>query len=225
MSTDPVHQVKDELIAVTKPRLRGWLHTGILPVSLVAGIILVVLAPAAARWSASVFVVASILLFATSATYHRGRWSPRALSVWKRLDHANIYLIIAGSYTPFGILALDEPVSTVILSIVWGGAIAGVAFRLLWLDAPRWLYTGLYILVGWVAIFVAPQLIDATGIAVAILVFIGGVLYTLGGAVYAARWPDPAPQWFGFHEVFHAFTVAAWIVHYMAVSLVVYRSG
>lgn len=225
MSTGPVQQVKDELIAVAKPRLRGWLHTGILPVSLVAGIVLIVLAPAAARWPASVFAVASVLLFATSAAYHRGRWSPRALSVLKRLDHANIYLIIAGSYTPFAVLALDEPVSTVILSVVWGGAAAGVAFRLWWLDAPRWLYTGLYVLVGWVAIFVAPQLIDGAGIGAAILVFIGGVLYTLGGAVYAARWPDPAPRWFGFHEVFHAFTVAAWIVHYVAVSLVVYGSG
>lgn len=225
MSTGPVQQVKDELIAVAKPRLRGWLHTGILPVSLVAGIVLIVLAPAAARWPASVFAVASVLLFATSAVYHRGRWSPWALSVLKRLDHANIYLIIAGSYTPFTVLALDEPASTVILSVVWGGAAAGVAFRLCWLDAPRWLYTGLYVLVGWVAIFVAPQFIDATGIGAAILVFIGGVLYTLGGAVYAARWPDPAPRWFGFHEVFHAFTVAAWIVHYVAVSLVVYGSG
>ena len=198
---------------------------GILPVSIVAGIFLIVLAPTDARPAASVFAVTSILLFATSAAYHRGRWSPRALSVWKRLDHANIYLIIAGSYTPFAVLALDEPASTTILSVVWGGAVAGVAFRLFWLDAPRWLYTGLYILVGWVAIFVGPQLIDATGIGTALLVLLGGVLYTLGGAVYAARWPNPAPLWFGFHEVFHAFTVAAWIVHYVAITLVVSGSG
>jgi hemolysin III len=219
-----VQQVKDELIEVAKPRLRGWLHAGVLPIALVAGIVLVGFAPPRARFSATIFVVASVLLFATSALYHRGNWSPRVLALWKRLDHAMIYLIIAGSYTPFAMLALKGTTASVILWIVWSGAIGGVLFRLFWIDAPRWLYTSLYILVGWVAVFVAPQLIEATGLATAILVGVGGLLYTLGAVVYALRRPDPSPLWFGFHEVFHALTVAAWIVHYIAVALVVNRT-
>jgi len=226
MSEGAIQQAADDLIEVVKPRLRGWLHVGIFPVALVAGIILVALAPgAAARRPATVFVAASILLFATSALYHRGRWSPRALSVWKRLDHANIYLVIAGSYTPFAVLALDRPASTIILSVVWAGAVGGILFRIFWIDAPRWLYTGLYLLTGWAAIFVIPQLVDAAGAGAVILVVVGGILYTLGGVVYATKWPDPAPKWFGFHEVFHAFTVLAWIAHYVAVSMVVYGSS
>jgi hemolysin III len=219
-----VQQVADEIVDVVKPRLRGWLHTGVLPVALIAGIVLIALAPPRARFPATVFVIASVLLFGTSAIYHRGNWSPRPFAVLKRLDHANIYLIIAGSYTPFAVLALKGTTSSVILWIVWGGAIGGVLFRLFWVDAPRWLYTSLYILVGWVAVFVAPQLIREAGLATAILVGVGGILYTLGAIVYATRKPDPSPVWFGFHEVFHSFTVAAWIVHFIAVALVVQRT-
>jgi hemolysin III len=138
------------------------------------------------------------------------------------LDHSNIYLIIAGSYTPFALLALDPPASTILLAVVWSGAIAGVLFRLFWLDAPRWLYTGLYISIGWAAIFVSPLLVGGAGVVASALVLIGGVLYTLGAVVYGLQRPDPWPAWFGFHEVFHAFTVAAWAVHYVAVSLVVF---
>jgi len=226
MSDSPVQQVTHELVELAKPRLRGWLHAGIAPVALIAGIVLVVLAPGSdARWSAAVFALTSLMLFGTSAAYHRGTWSPRALAVWKRLDHANIYLVIAGSYTPFAVLALEPPVSTIVLTVVWSGAVAGVAFRSLWFDAPRWLYTGLYIAIGWMAIFVMPQIVEGAGVPAAILVLIGGLLYTMGAVVYARRWPDPSPRWFGFHEVFHSFTVAAWICHYIAVSLVVYGSG
>jgi hemolysin III len=226
MSDSPVQQVTHELVELAKPRLRGWLHSGIAPVALVAGIVLVVAAPASgARWAAAVFAFTSFMLFGTSAAYHRGTWSPRALAMWKRLDHANIYLVIAGSYTPFAVLAFEPPVSTIVLTVVWSGAIAGVAFRFLWLDAPRWLYTSLYIAIGWMAIFVMPQLIEGAGVAAAVLVLIGGLFYTLGAVVYATRRPDPSPRWFGFHEVFHSFTVAAWICHYVAVSLVVYDSG
>lgn len=215
----------EEFIEAAKPRLRGWLHTGILPVALIAGIILIISAPDPARWPTTIFVAASVVLFGTSAAFHRGRWSPRALAGWRRLDHSNIFLIIAGSYTPFAVLALDGPTSTVILSVVWTGAIGGILFRVLWIDAPRWMYTGLYVLLGWVAIFVVPQLIDAAGLTTSVLVGVGGILYTLGAVVYAMRWPDPSQRWFGFHEVFHTPTVAAWTVHYVAVSLVVHRSG
>ena len=226
MSDSPVQQVTHELVELAKPRLRGWLHSGIAPVALVAGIFLVVLAPGfGARWSAAVFALTSIMLFGTSAAYHRGTWSPRALAAWKRLDHANIYLVIAGSYTPFAVLALEPPVSTIVLTVAWSGAVAGVAFRFLWFDAPRWLYTGLYLAIGWMAIFVMPQLVEGAGVPAALLVLIGGLFYTLGAVVYARRRPDPNPRWFGFHEVFHSFTIAAWICHYIAVSLVVYGSG
>ncbi|MGH2826868.1 MAG: PAQR family membrane homeostasis protein TrhA [Actinomycetota bacterium] len=226
MSDSPVQQVTHELVELAKPRLRGWLHSGIAPVALVAGILLVVLAPdSGARWSAGVFALTSSMLFVTSAAYHRGTWSPRALAAFKRLDHANIYLVIAGSYTPFAVLALEPPVSTIVLTVVWSGSVAGVAFRLLWFDAPRWLYTGLYLAVGWMAIFVMPQLVAGAGVPAALLVLVGGLLYTLGAVVYARRRPDPSPRWFGFHEVFHSFTIAAWICHYIAVSMVVYGSG
>ncbi|MPZ71108.1 MAG: hemolysin III family protein, partial [Actinobacteria bacterium] len=196
---DGALQGAKDVFEEVKPRLRGWLHAGIFPVVLVSGTVLIALAPgAAARRPATVFVVASVLLFATSALYHRGRWGPKALSVWKRLDHANIYLVIAGSYTPFAVLALDRPASTIILSVVWAGALGGILFRLFWLEAPRWLYTGLYLATGWAAIFVIPQLVDAAGAAAVTLVILGGILYTLGGVVYATKWPDPAPKWFGF---------------------------
>ncbi|MBA3290696.1 MAG: hemolysin III family protein [Actinobacteria bacterium] len=215
--------MKHDLVEEIKPRLRGWLHTGIVPIALVAGVVLVAAAPEGrARWSAVIFALTSLLLFTTSAVYHRGRWSKRSLAVLKRLDHLNIYLIIAGSYTPFALLALDPPASTILLAVVWSGAIAGVLFRLFWLDAPRWLYTGLYISIGWAAIFVSPLLVGGAGVVASALVLIGGVLYTLGAVVYGLQRPDPWPAWFGFHEVFHAFTVAAWAVHYVAVSFVVF---
>ena len=215
--------MRHDLVEEIKPRLRGWLHTGIVPIALVAGVVLVAAAPEGrARWSAVIFALTSLLLFTTSAVYHRGRWSKRRLAVLKRLDHSNIYLIIAGSYTPFALLALDPPASTILLAVVWSGAIAGVLFRLFWLDAPRWLYTGLYISIGWAAIFVSPLLVGGAGVVASALVLIGGVLYTLGAVVYGLQRPDPWPAWFGFHEVFHAFTVAAWAVHYVAVSLVVF---
>jgi hemolysin III len=226
MPDSPVQQVTHELVELAKPRLRGWLHSGIAPVAVVAGILLVVLAPGSgARWSAGVFALTSSMLFGTSAAYHRGTWSPRALAAWKRLDHANIYLVIAGSYTPFAVLSLEPPVSTIVLTVAWSGSVAGVAFRFLWFDAPRWLYTGLYLAIGWMAIFVMPQLVAGAGVPAASLVLIGGLFYTLGAVVYARRRPDPSPRWFGFHEVFHSFTIAAWICHYIAVSMVVYGSG
>jgi hemolysin III len=226
MPDSPVQQVTHELVELAKPRLRGWLHSGIAPVAVVAGILLVVLAPGSgARWSAGVFALTSSMLFGTSAAYHRGTWSPRALAAWKRLDHANIYLVIAGSYTPFAVLSLEPPVSTIVLTVVWSGSVAGVAFRFLWFDASRWLYTGLYLAIGWMAIFVMPQLVAGAGVPAASLVLIGGLFYTLGAVVYARRRPDPSPRWFGFHEVFHSFTIAAWICHYIAVSMVVYGSG
>ncbi|MER6947313.1 hemolysin III family protein [Nonomuraea sp. NPDC000554] len=206
-----------------KPRLRGWLHTGTLPVALVAGFALVALGPTLqARLASAIYAITSGLLFGISATYHRGTLGPRLAEALRRFDHANIYLIIAGTYTPFALLALDGAARVAVLSIIWGGALAGVLFRVFWMNAPRWLYTVLYLALGWTAIFVMPQLLEGAGVAAVVLVAVGGVFYSAGAVVYGLRRPDPSPGWFGFHEVFHAFTIAAYLVQYIAVSIVVY---
>ncbi|MEU3170178.1 hemolysin III family protein [Streptosporangium sp. NPDC006930] len=216
----------ETLTESVKPRLRGWLHAGTLPVALVAGFVLVALGPTPeARLAAVVYAITSGLLFGISATYHRGKLSPRLEEVLRRLDHANIYLIIAGTYTPFALLALEGVAGAVVLGVIWSGAIAGVLFRVLWTGAPRWLSTALYIGLGWTAVFVLPQLVEGAGMVAVALLFLGGVLYTAGGIVYGMRRPDPSPGWFGFHEVFHAFTVAAYLAQYVAVSLVVYAAA
>ena len=213
----------EELVAAVKPRLRGWLHAGTFPVSLVAGLVLIVLAPEGrARVGAVVFTVSAALLFGTSAVYHRGTWSARVHGVLKRLDHSNIFLIIAGSYTPFALTLLPADQARSLLLIVWLGAIGGVLFRVFWVGAPRWLYTPIYVALGWVAVFYFGPLLQHGGPAIVTLIAAGGLLYTLGALVYATKRPDPSPRWFGFHEIFHAFTVAAFITHYIAASLAVY---
>jgi hemolysin III len=206
----------------TKPRLRGWLHLGAFPIALLAGLALTATAPTLpGRLSTAVYVAASALLFGISALYHRTTLTDKATAVLKRLDHANIYLIIAGTYTPIAVLALHGTPRTALLAVIWTGAALGVLFRVLWHGAPRWLYTVLYIVLGWSAVFVIPQLADGAGAAATVLIFTGGVLYTIGGVVYALKRPNPSVRWFGFHEVFHAFTVAAYIAQFTAVALVV----
>ncbi|MEU7001187.1 hemolysin III family protein [Nonomuraea sp. NPDC046570] len=208
---------------LSKPRLRGWLHAGALPVALVAGFVLVALGPTLeARLASAIYAITSGLLFGISATYHRGTLGPRLAEVLRRFDHANIYLIIAGTYTPFALLALDGAARVAVLAVVWSGALAGVLFRVFWMNAPRWLYTVLYLALGWTAVFVLPQLLTGAGAAAVALVAVGGVLYSLGAVVYGLRRPDPFPRWFGFHEIFHACTVAAYLVQYIAISMVVY---
>ena len=211
------------LAQAVKPRLRGWLHLGAFPVVTIACIVLVVLAGTTqARIACAIFGVTAMLLFGTSAAYHRGVWLPRTERLLKRLDHSNIFLIIAGTYTPFTVLLLPEPTRDHLLWAVWGGALVGVAFRVFWVGAPRWLTTPAYIALGWAAVFYLPDFLEHGGVVVLSLVVTGGVLYTLGGIVYALKWPDPAPRWFGFHEIFHAFTVAAFIAHYVGISLIVH---
>jgi hemolysin III len=222
---DPTGPV-GEAIAAVKPRLRGWLHAGMFPLALIAGIVLSVLAPAgAARAGAIVFTVTAALLFGTSAVYHRGTWSARTHAILKRLDHANIFLIIAGSYTPFALSLLPSDQARSLLIIVWGGAIGGVLFRVFWVNAPRWLYTPIYVALGWVAVFYIGPLLHFGGPAIVALIAAGGLLYTLGALVYGTKRPNPSPRWFGFHEIFHACTVAAFLTHYVAASLAVYGAG
>lgn len=193
------------------------------PVSLAAGIVLVALAPSGeARISAAIFSLAAVLLFGTSALFHRGNWSPTMKNLLRRMDHANIFLIIAGSYTPFAMLGLPEDQGRLLMTIVWSGALLGVLFRVFWMGAPRWLYTTLYLVVGWIAVFFLPELVDGVGVAAVVLIIVGGVLYTIGALAYGLKWPNPWHGWFGFHEVFHAFTIAAFTVHYIAISMVVY---
>jgi hemolysin III len=212
-----------ELKEEVKPRLRGWLHAATVPLALAAGIVLVVLSPTlATRVGSAVFAGSALLLFAVSAFYNAGRWSPRTHAVLRRLDHSNIFLLIAGSYTPFVLLLLDGRQQTVLLVIVWTGALLGVAFRIFWNDAPRWVYTPIYLALGWVAIFYAGDLASG-GPAVTTLIAVGGGLYTLGGLVYGFKKPDPFPTWFGFHEVFHLLTIAAFVCHYVAASIATYR--
>ncbi|WP_347355040.1 hemolysin III family protein [Intrasporangium sp.] len=211
-----------DLVATVKPRLRGWLHLGMFPCALVGGLVLTFVAPpGAVRTAAVVFAVTATLLFGVSAVYHRGTWGPRMTGVLKRLDHSNIYLVIAGTYTPFAVTLLPWPRARTLLALVWGGALAGVVFRVVWVRAPRWLYTGLYLLLGWTAVAYVVPFWRVGGVVIGLLIALGGVLYTLGGVVYATRRPDPSPRWFGFHEVFHAFTLAAFTAHFVAIALAV----
>ncbi len=220
---DDVSQVAKEVAATIKPRLRGWLHLGMAPLALAASIVLIVLAPTTlGRISSLVFGFSAVMLFATSATYHRGHWAPATSRLLKRLDHANIFLIIAGSYTPLALMLLPPDSARTLLILVWSGAIAGILFRVFWVGAPRWLYTPVYVALGWVAVLYIVPFYQAGGAAVVTLVATGGLLYTLGAVVYGLKRPNPSPTWFGFHEIFHAFTIAAFTTHYIAVSLAVY---
>lgn len=205
-----------------KPRLRGWLHAGMTPVAVVCGVVLVALSPPQYRLAAAVYSITAIMLFGVSAVYHRFTWSPPVTRLLKRLDHSNIFLIIAGSYTPFAVALLPPDQARRLLILVWTGALAGVLFRVFWVGAPRWLYTPIYIALGWVAVFYLPAFWEAGGPAVVILLAVGGLCYSAGGIVYALKRPNPSPSWFGFHEVFHALTLAGFITQYVAVSLVLY---
>lgn len=216
----------EALVEQVKPHLRGWLHLGMVPLALAAGIVLVALSSTpAARLSAAVFALTGVLLFATSAVYHRGRWSPRTAAVLKRWDHANIFLIIAGTHTPFAVLLLEGGQRATLLWVIWSGALAGVIFRVFWVGAPRWLYTPVYVALGWVAVFYLPDFLRTGGPVIVGLIAAGGLLYTVGAVVYGTKRPDPSPRWFGFHEVFHAFTVLAFAAHAVAVSLTVFGSA
>lgn len=216
-SLRPTSWVPNQLVAI-KPHLRGWLHLIAAPLSLAASIVLVVLAPTTAnKWASSVYLVASLFLFGISALYHRFYWAPKWEVMWRRLDHSNIFLLIAGTYTPLSIALLERRDATILLSIVWTGAIIGILLNLFWPTAPRWLSTLIYVVLGWVAIAYLPQLWSAGGPIVVLLIVAGGVLYTLGALVYGMKRPNPSPAWFGFHEIFHAFTVAAWACQCVAV--------
>jgi hemolysin III len=215
-----------ELTAALKPRLRGVLHEAAFAVSLITGTTLICLADGGrARAAAVVYAVSVALLFGTSAAFHRGSWEGRSYTVMQRLDHSMIFILIAGTYTPFALLLLEGTARWVVFCVVWGGALAGVLLRNTVQRPARWLFTALYLALGWVALGVIPQLYETGGLPVVVLLLVGGLFYSLGAVVYALQRPDPSPRWFGFHEVFHAFTLLAFITHYIAVSFATYGAS
>ncbi len=205
-----------------KPRLRGMIHLITFPTAMIAGLLLVAFGgDLPTRMACVVFVVTAGLLFGISATYHRGTWRPEHALMLRRFDHANIFMIIAGTYTPLAVSLLDRHHASILLTICWAGAAVGVAFRLLWTGAPRWLYVPAYVALGWVAIFYMPEFLAGGGWGVVSLIVAGGICYTLGAVVYGLKRPNPSPRWFGFHEIFHAFTVAGFACHFAAVALAI----
>ena len=206
--------------AEVKPSWRGWIHAGTFPVAIAAGIVLIVLAQgAAAKWAAAVFMATSLLLFGNSALYHRFNWGPTTKAVLKRIDHANILLLIAGTYTPLATLALPPEKGLVLLIVVWSGTVLGILFRVFWINAPRWLYVALYLALGWAAVMYMVDLVQAN-VAMMVLVCVGGLLYTVGAIIYAMKRPNPWPGHFGFHEIFHVCTVLAFLCHWTACLLI-----
>lgn len=203
-----------------KPTWRGWIHAGTFPVAIALGIILIVLADGvAAKVSSAIFVLCSLLLFGISALYHRFNWSEKTKRLLKRLDHANIFLLIAGSYTPITVLALPQPKATILICMVWGGAVLGIAFRVFWIGAPRWLYVPLYLLLGYAAFAFIGDFFAANAVMMT-LILVGGLFYTLGAVAYGFKRPNPFPGVFGFHEIFHAFTLLAFLCHWTAIFIV-----
>jgi len=209
-----------DAVVEPRPSWRGWIHAATFPIAIAAGIVLIVLAEGApAKWAAAVFMATSLLLFGNSALYHRFDWGPKTKAVLKRIDHANILLLIAGTYTPVAVLALPPAKGALLLSLVWGGALLGILFRVFWIHAPRWLYVALYLLLGWAAIMYLPDLFVANA-AMMVLIAVGGLLYTGGAVVYAMKRPNPWPGHFGFHEIFHVCTVLAFLCHWAACLLI-----
>jgi hemolysin III len=212
--------------ARVKPRLPGVSHQYAFFVSLASGTLLVLLANTSrAALAAALYATSVSALFGVSALYHRATWTIPARRRMRRLDHAMIFLLIAGTYTPVGLLVLKDPLATVVLAVVWGGAAAGIALELAWTRAPRWLGGTVYLALGWVAVVAMPQLFARLGLAGGLLLVVGGLVYSAGAAIYALRRPDPAPATFGYHEVFHLLVIAGVAAHILAISLYALPSG
>ena len=215
-----LEEAADDAHVEIKPTWRGWIHAGTFPVAIAAGIVLIVFAQGgAAKWAAAVFMATSMLLFGNSALYHRFDWSAKVKITLKRIDHANIFLLIAGTYTPLAVLALPPGKGALLLALVWGGTVVGILFRVFWIHAPRWLYVALYLLMGWAAVMFMVDLFAANA-TMMVLVIIGGLLYTGGAVIYALKKPNPWPGHFGFHEIFHVCTVLAFLCHWTACLLI-----
>ncbi len=207
----------------SRPKLRGLLHGIAFPLAVAGGIVLVSLARTPrARLGCTLYALSACMLFGISTLYHRWHGSQRVRTLLRQFDHANIFLIIAGTYTPLALIVLDGRTRGVVLAVVWLGAALGIGLQMLWPSAPRWLYVPVYLALGWVAVFVIPDLLHRGGVAVLVLLAVGGVFYTAGAIVYGFKRPDPLPRIFGYHEVFHALTIAAFVLQYVAVSIAAY---
>ena len=207
---------------IAPPKLRGWFHLGATPIVIIASLVLFILSKSSFKFAVAIYSITAILLFSVSAVYHRVPWSPTKKKIWRRFDHANINLLIAGSYTPFAVTLLEGRDRTILLSVVWIGAAAGVAMRIFWLGAPRWLYVANYLLLGWVAVAYMPQLYRAGGLWILLPIIIGGLFYSMGAIFYALKRPGREAKYFGFHELFHIFVLAAWVSQYVAISVAIY---
>ena len=209
--------------APAKPKARGLIHLIMSPVSLVAGLVLITTADRLqGRITLGIFTLTAVTLFTCSALYHRVKWQEKYRALWRRIDHANIPILIAGTYTPFSIYLLSHQSAVILLSAVWGGAVLTALIRIFWLNAPRFVYVPLYIALGWAAVFFLPAFWHKGGVAVFLLILLGGIFYTAGGIIYATKRPTLSIKWFGFHELFHALTAAAFVCHFIAAVLTVY---
>ena len=206
-----------------KPKLRGIVHLVMSPLSLVAGLTLITLAnELRGRITLGIFTLTAVTLFTCSALYHRVAWNDKNKAIWRRIDHSNISILIAGTYTPFAVYLLQPSQTRTLLIVAWGGAILISLLRIFWLSAPRWLYVAGYISLGWAAVFYMPEFLNSGGVVIFILIVTGGLLYSAGGVIYALKKPNFSINWFGFHELFHAMTAAAFICHFIAAILTVF---
>ena len=211
---------------ISKPKLRGVIHLVMSPLSLITGIVLITAASELkGRITLGIFTITAVTLFTCSALYHRVKWDEKYRLLWRRIDHANIPILIAGTYTPFAVFLLNPNQRNILLTTVWIGALSTSFMRIVWLSAPRWLYVAAYILLGWAALAFIPTFYKNGGIAVFSLIVLGGLCYTAGGVVYALKKPNFNLNWFGFHELFHALTAAAFVCHFVAAVLTVFGSG
>lgn len=211
-----------------RPRARGWIHVYSAAAATVMGLALIplafILVGIGGALACTVYAVTLVGLFSVSATYHRHTWASKRARTWmKRADHSMIFVFIAGSYTPLAALALQPPTSTVVLIVVWVGAAGGVALKMLWPHAPRWLGVPFYLALGWVAVFVLPDILESGGVAVLVLIAAGGLLYSIGAIIYATRRPNTWPNTFGYHEYFHALVSLAALCHCVAIWLLLFR--
>jgi hemolysin III len=206
-----------------KPRLRGVSHQWAFVAFAVLGVVLVIAAPSGrATLATAIYATTVIAMFGVSALYHRHTWISATARRWmRRLDHSMIFLLIAGTYTPFALLVLDGALATAILVAVWAGAAAGIVMNLVWVDAPKWVTALVYVVLGWVAVAAFPELTSEIGVVAMGMVAAGGVLYTAGAVVYATRWPNPSPAVFGYHEIFHVLVIGAAALHYGVVAFYV----
>lgn len=203
-----------------KPLLRGWFHAVWAPIIVLASAALAYAAPTGrARFGILVFLIGALALFGNSAVYHRGTWSPEVIAVLRRIDHANIFLFIAASYTPLSLLMLQGQSLKILMTVIWTAGICGLLFRVFWLSAPRGLYVALYIAMGWAALGWLGKFWVAGGPVVFGLIVAGGLCYTVGAMAYARKGPNPVPRWFGFHEIFHLGTVLGCACHFTAIAI------